>query len=229
MAAELDVWIDRGGTFTDCVGRVVSTGEVRVTKVLSGDDAPTRALRELAGLGPDAPLPSCRIRMGTTLATNALLERRGSRVGLLLPAGLGDLLAIDDQSRSDLFDLRAPRSAPLSELVEELSARVDASGRVLAPVVASEVEAALDRLVAEGAEALVVALLHAPRFPEHEREVADLARGRGLFVVCSHEVSAEPGLLGRAQTALVDAYLTPLLRRHMAKLEADVSPDSLRW
>lgn len=227
MAADLDVWIDRGGTFTDGVAVVAETGEVRVIKVLSGDDAPARAIRGLAGLGPSDPLPRCRIRMGTTLATNALLERKGSAVGMLLPAGLGDLLPIGDQARSDLFDLRAGRPAPLTDLVEVVSARVDPTGRELAPVDADEVREALARLRARGAEAVVVALLHAHRFPEHERRIATLAAQSGLFVVCSHEVSAEAGLLARAQTALVDAYLTPSLRRHMQALAREATPSSL--
>ncbi|MCU0673113.1 MAG: hydantoinase B/oxoprolinase family protein [Myxococcota bacterium] len=227
MAADLDVWIDRGGTFTDGVAVVAKTGEVRVIKVLSGDGAPARAIRGLAGLGPSAPLPSCRIRMGTTLATNALLERKGSTVGMLLPAGLGDLLRIGDQARSDLFDLRAGRPAPLTDLVEVVSARVDAAGRELAAVDPSEVRDALARLRARGAEAVVVALLHAHRFPEHERRIGTLAAEAGFFVVCSHEVSAEAGLLARAQTALVDAYLTPGLRRHMQALAREATPSSL--
>jgi 5-oxoprolinase (ATP-hydrolysing) len=227
VAADLDVWIDRGGTFTDGVAVVAKTGEVRVIKVLSGDDAPARAIRGLAGVGASDPLPRCRIRMGTTLATNALLERKGSTVGMLLPAGLGDLLQIGDQSRGDLFDLRAGRPAPLTDLVEVVSARVDVAGRELAPVDPSEVREALARLRARGAEAVVVALLHAHRFPEHERSIGLLAAEAGFFVVCSHEVSAEAGLLARAQTALVDAYLTPGLRRHMQALAREASPSSL--
>jgi 5-oxoprolinase (ATP-hydrolysing) len=227
VAADLDVWIDRGGTFTDGVAVDAATGEVCVIKVLSGDDAPARAIRGLAGLAPSDPLPPCRIRMGTTLATNALLERKGSVVGMLLPAGLGDLLRIGDQARSDLFDLRAWRPAPLTDLVEVVSARVDSTGRERIPVDPDEVHEALARLRARGAEALVVALLHAHRFPEHERRIATLAAEAGLFVVCSHEVSAEAGLLARAQTALVDAYLTPDLRRHMQALAKEAAPSSL--
>lgn len=222
MTPEFDVWIDRGGTFTDCVARRRSTGEVSVIKVLSGDDAPVRAIRQVARLGPADPLPSCAVRVGTTLATNALLERTGSPVGVLLPEGLGDLLGIDDQSRGDLFDLAAGRAAPLTDRVATLRARVGADGSVIRPVDPAEVERALEALVEAGAETVVVALLHAPRFPAHEREVAAIARARGLFVVCSHEVSAEPGLLARTQTAVVDAYLTPLLRRHLARLERAV-------
>jgi 5-oxoprolinase (ATP-hydrolysing) len=227
VAVDLDVWIDRGGTFTDGVAVVAKTGEVRVIKVLSGDDAPARAIRGLAGLGASDPLPRCRIRMGTTLATNALLERKGSTVGMLLPAGLGDLLRIGDQTRSDLFDLRAGRPAPLTDLVEVVSARVDAAGRELVPIDPSEVREALARLRARGADAVVVALLHAHRFPEHERRIATLAEDAGFFVVSSHEVSAEAGLVARAQTALVDAYLTPGLRRHMQALAQEASPSSL--
>ena len=91
MAAPMHVWIDRGGTFTDCIGRDPATGETRVAKVLSGDDAPIRGVRALLELDPDAPLPPCDVRMGTTLATNALLERKGARCVLVVQAGFGDL------------------------------------------------------------------------------------------------------------------------------------------
>ncbi|HJK90353.1 MAG TPA: hydantoinase/oxoprolinase N-terminal domain-containing protein, partial [Polyangiaceae bacterium LLY-WYZ-15_(1-7)] len=229
MAAPMHVWIDRGGTFTDCIGRDPATGETRVAKVLSGDDAPIRGVRALLELDPDAPLPPCDVRMGTTLATNALLERKGARCVLVVQAGFGDLLALDDQTRPALFDLSARRPAPLTDEVIEVEARVDATGRELTPLNVRAVRSALEAARERGAEAVVVALLHAPAGPAHERAIAAVAREVGFEQVsCSHEASASAGLLARAQTALVDAYLTPVLRRYLARLGERLPGSRLR-
>ena len=109
-------WVDRGGTFTDCIGQEPS-GAIRVTKVLSSDDAPLRGIRALLGLGPDAPIPPCELRMGTTLGTNALLERRGRACGLAITRGFGDLLEIGDQSRPEIFALPVDKPPPLHRAV----------------------------------------------------------------------------------------------------------------
>ncbi len=100
-----EFWIDRGGTFTDCIARDAETGRLRVAKRLSSDRAPLDAIRELLGLAPGAPIPPCDVRMGTTLATNALLERKGAPFALVITRGFRDLLAIGTQARPKLFDL----------------------------------------------------------------------------------------------------------------------------
>ena len=130
--ARWDFWIDRGGTFTDCIGRDPATGRLHVAKLLSSDRAPLEAIRQLLGIAADAPIPACDIRMGTTLATNALLERKGRDFALAITRGFGDLLAIGTQARPRIFDLEIRKPEQLYREVLEIDARADAGGRVLA-------------------------------------------------------------------------------------------------
>src|SRR5690606_13305004 len=123
-----DVWIDRGGTFTDCILRDRATGELRVTKVLSSDEAPLVGIRRLLGLGANDAIPPCEIRMGTTLATNALLERKGARTLLVISRGFGDVLEIGTQARPELFALEIRKPKPLYEAVLEVDARAAPDG-----------------------------------------------------------------------------------------------------
>jgi 5-oxoprolinase (ATP-hydrolysing) len=127
-------WIDRGGTFTDCIHRDRRSGALRVTKVLSSDLAPITGIRALLGLGEGAPIPPAEVRMGTTLATNALLERAGCPSVLVANEGLGDLGTIGDQTRPELFALAIEKPLRLPELVVELGARTAADGRLLRPL-----------------------------------------------------------------------------------------------
>jgi 5-oxoprolinase (ATP-hydrolysing) len=212
-------WVDRGGTFTDCIGQEPGTGALRVTKVLSSDDAPLRGIRALLGLRPDEPLPPCELRMGTTLGTNALLERKGRACALAITRGFGDLLEIGDQSRPEIFAVPIHRPPPLHAAVLELDARLDPEGRVLARPEPEALRARLRELRARGLTSLAVAVLHAYRDGTLEQEVAALARAEGFaHVSCSHEVAAAIGLLSRSDTAVVDAYLTPLLQDYFEGL-----------
>ena len=160
MSGRWQFWIDRGGTFTDCLGRDPASGEVRAVKVLSSDRAPLEGIRRLLGIAGDAAIPPCEVRMGTTLATNALLERRGVPAGLAVTRGFGDLLAIGDQSRPELFSLDIVKPEPLACAVAEVDARLAADGAVLARPDAADLAAALAGLRAAGAESLAVAVLH---------------------------------------------------------------------
>ena len=130
MAGRWQFWVDRGGTFTDCIG-VSPDGERRTTKVLSSDRSPLLGIRQLLGLAADAPIPDCELRMGTTLATNALLERRGEPCVLAITRGLGDLLVIGDQTRPDLFALDVRKPPPLTDQVIEIDVRLAADGATL--------------------------------------------------------------------------------------------------
>ncbi|MBL9101926.1 MAG: hydantoinase B/oxoprolinase family protein [Myxococcales bacterium] len=217
------IWIDRGGTFTDCVGRDPTSGRLRVVKLLSSDAAPVAGIRRLMGLPDGAEIPACRVRMGTTLATNALLERTGAACGLAISRGLGDLLEIGDQTRPDLFALAiAPRTA-LPRRVLEVDARLDRDGAALQRPDFDELAERLRSLRAEGLESLAVAVIHAHRDGALERDIADVARAAGFeHVTLSHEVAGAQGLLARVETACVDAYLTPLLRRYMQALAAEL-------
>jgi 5-oxoprolinase (ATP-hydrolysing) len=226
MAADA-LWefaVDRGGTFTDCIG-LAPDGSLHTAKILSGDAAPVAAIRAIlerhAGLAPGAGLPACRVRLGTTVATNALLERRGAALALVANRGLGDLVAIGTQERPDLFSLAIRRPTPLHARVVEVAARIGARGERLAPLDLAAAHRDLAAARAAGIDSVAIALIHAYAYPEDEARLARLARELGFgHVVASHEIAREMGLLARAETACVDAYLTPLLRRRVAELEA---------
>jgi 5-oxoprolinase (ATP-hydrolysing) len=222
-------WIDRGGTFTDCIHRDRVTGALRVTKVLSSDDAPLLGIRALLGLGADDPIPPADVRMGTTLATNALLERGGCRCVLIADEGLGDLIRIGDQTRPDLFALEIDKPQPLPETVIEVGARMGADGSVLCPVDPEPVRQALEEAHERGAESVAVSLMHAYRDGTLENQVAVIAREVGFTQVSvSHDISNELGLLGRTDTTVANAYLTPLLTHYMMELEKELGAGRLR-
>jgi len=213
-------FVDRGGTFTDCIG-VAPTGEVRIVKVLSCDDAPLVAMRRILALSDDDPLPACELRLGTTLATNALLEKTGARCALAITRGFADLLVIGDQSRPDIFALAIEHPRPLHEEVVEIDARADPTGAVLQRPDPAVLRRDLAALQARGIDSLAILVLHGTRAPALERDIADVARAVGFrHIVASHEVASEPGALARGDTAVVDAATTPLVRDYLAKLAA---------
>jgi 5-oxoprolinase (ATP-hydrolysing) len=229
VSSRWEFWIDRGGTFTDCVGRDGHTGEIRVVKVLSSDRAPLEGIRRLLGLGPGDPIPPCDVRMGTTLATNALLERKGTPFALVITRGFRDLLEVGTQQRPRIFDLCIRRPDVLYRAVLEVDARADAEGRVLVRPEPAAVRAGLDALRRKGLRAVAVVLLHAYRAPALEREIGELARQAGFErVSLSHEVANEIGMLGRGDTTCVDAYLTPLLADYVEALLSDLPGSTLR-
>ncbi len=213
-------WIDRGGTFTDCVG-VDPDGRVHVRKVLSSDDAPLVGIRALLGLPADAAIPPAEVRMGTTVATNALLERAGVPTALIITRGFEDLLEIGDQARPELFALNIVKPAPIAAWVLGTDARATPEGEPLAMP-----EPALT--LPDGVTSIAVVVLHGTRAPALERAVAAAIDARpGTHVSLSHEVDAEQGLLARAETTVVDAYLTPLIARYVARLERELAGSEL--
>ena len=229
MSNRWEFWIDRGGTFTDCLGRHPSTGEVRVAKVLSSDRAPLIGIRELLGIGERDAIPPCDIRMGTTIATNALLERKGAACGLLITRGFGDLLAIGTQARSDIFALEIRKPEVLYQQVLEVDARCDAEGQVMSRPDPSQLEAQLRELFDSGLRSVAIVVLHAYASPELEIEMGAIAERVGFeHVALSHEVAAEIGLVGRGDSACVDAYLTPLIRDYVRTLQAELPGSRLR-
>ena len=229
MSERWQIFIDRGGTFTDAIGVAPGGGEARVVKVLSSERAPIEAIRALLGLSERAAIPPCDVRMGTTLATNALLERKGARTALAITSGFGDLLRIGDQTRPELFALDIERAEPLHERVLELAARGAPDGRVLERPSAEQLSAALAELAAEGIESVAVSTLHAHRNGELERAIGAAARTAGIaHVSLSHEVAGEIGLLARTETALVDAYVTPLVQRYAEQLAAQLPGSDIR-
>src|SRR5215211_6082623 len=178
-----DFWIDRGGTFTDVVGRRPD-GTLVAHKLLSENpeaygDAAVQGMRDLLGLAPDAPIPADRIgavKMGTTVATNALLERKGERTLLLVTKGFRDALRIGYQARPKIFARQIIKPEMLYERVVEVDERVRADGTVERAPDLAAVRAALEAARHDGIQAVAIVLLHAYRYPAHEQQVAALAR-----------------------------------------------------
>ena len=222
-------WIDRGGTFTDCLGRDRANGEIRTVKVLSSDRAPLIGIRRLLGIGETARIPPCEVRMGTTLATNALLERHGAECALVITRGFRDLLEIGTQARPHIFDLDIRKPELLYKEVVEVDARCDAEGRVIARPDRKTLTRDLSKLRERGINSLAAVVIHAYRAPELEREIGDVAREMGFsHVSLSANVANEIGMVGRGDTTVVDAYLTPLIRDYVASLLAELPGSSLR-
>jgi 5-oxoprolinase (ATP-hydrolysing) len=218
-----DFWIDRGGTFTDIVGRDPE-GRLHPHKLLSENpgayrDAACQGIRELLGLKAGEAIPAGLIgsvKMGTTVATNALLERKGERLALVTTHGFRDALAIGYQARPKIFAKNIVKPEQLYAEVVELDERVLADGTVEKAIDLAQAEEALQAIKADGIEAVAIVFMHAYRYPEHEKAVADIARRLGIAQVSvSHEVSPLIKLVGRGDTTVVDAYLTPILRRYV--------------
>lgn len=217
-----EFWIDRGGTFTDVIARRPD-GSYQTLKLLSENpdlykDAAVEAVRRMMELAPDAPPPGDRIaavKMGTTVATNALLERNGAPTVFVTTQGFADALNIGDQSRPDIFALDIARPAPLHIDVVEAVERIDAWGDVLIPLDEAVARDGLIAAKARGCEAVAICLMHACRDPRHERRLADIARDVGFEQISvSHVSDPLTRFVPRARTTLADAYLTPIVRRY---------------
>src|SRR5262245_19354952 len=230
-----DFWIDRGGTFTDVIGRRPD-GSIVTHKLLSENpeayrDAAVHGIRHLLGLKPDAPIPPGRVgavKMGTTVATNALLERKGERTLLLVTKGFRDALRIGYQARPKIFARQIIKPDMLYERVVEVAERVRADVIVEQAPDLAAVRDALVRARQDGIAAVAVVFMHAYRHPEHERAVAALARELGFpQVSVSHEVSPLIKLVGRGDTTVVDAYLSPILRRYVAQVAGEMGTQSV--
>jgi len=221
-------WIDRGGTFTDCLGRSPS-GELKCAKVLSSDHAPLEGIRKILALENGAPIPACEVKMGTTIATNALLERKGRSHALMITRGFADVLQIGTQQRPDIFEIRIVKPSVLYQTVVEIDERLAASGEVLRAPDLPKIQQQLQTLRAQGIDNLAIVFLHGFAFPQHEKIVADLARSLGFQnISCSHEVCPEIGLTARGDTTTADAYLTPLLLTYLRTLEEQLPASRLK-
>jgi 5-oxoprolinase (ATP-hydrolysing) len=224
------VWtfaIDRGGTFTDVVA-TASDGGVRVEKLLSENpqyaDAAVEGIRrvleaESGTLG--------EVRMGTTVATNALLERKGERLALAITRGFGDALRIGYQARPDIFARKIVLPTMLYESVVEIDERVSADGEVLVALDEAGARASLEGIRVSGIDALAIVLMHGWAYPDHEARLADIARELGFTQISvSHEVAPLIKLIGRGDTTVVDAYLSPVLRRYVERIAAGLGGGS---
>ena len=226
-------WIDRGGTFTDIVA-INPFGQISTKKLLSSNpenyaDAAIEGVRQCLDVPKGAPLPSARIehvKMGTTVATNALLERKGEKTALAITAGLRDALEIGYQAREDIFALNIEKQAPLYSDIVEIDERMDAEGNILKAPDLEKAAAGLRTLFAQGYRSLAVVFAHAYLNPEHERAIAELARNIGFTQVStSHEASPLIRMISRGDTAVVDAYLSPVLHHYIDHVRSALQED----
>jgi 5-oxoprolinase (ATP-hydrolysing) len=223
-------WIDRGGTFTDVVARRPD-GALVTHKLLSENperyaDAAIAAIREILSLREGEAIPAHLIeavKMGTTVATNALLERKGERTVLFITRGFRDALRIAYQNRPRIFDRHIVLPEMLYSRVVEVEERIGARGEVVVPLQEESTLADLRKTYAEGYRSIAIVFMHGYRFPEHERRTAQLAKAAGYTQISvSHVVSPLMKLVGRGDTTVVDAYLSPILRRYVERLAAEL-------
>ncbi|MES0872967.1 hydantoinase B/oxoprolinase family protein [Sinimarinibacterium thermocellulolyticum] len=222
-------WIDRGGTFTDIVARRPD-GTLLTHKLLSDNpeqyaDAATAGIRAVLAMHGETLRTATidEVRMGTTVATNALLERRGEPTLLAITRGFADALRIGDQTRPRLFDLHIRLPAPLYDQVVEIDERVAADGSVVRALDEQAACAALQSAYDRGLRAVAIVLMHAWRHPRHEQRLAQLAREIGYTQIStSHDCGALIKLVGRGNLTVVDAYLTPVLRRYVDRIAAEL-------
>jgi 5-oxoprolinase (ATP-hydrolysing) len=223
-------WIDRGGTFTDIVARDPD-GRLQTLKLLSENpgryrDAAIAGIKTVLGVPLDAPIPSAvveAVKMGTTVATNALLERKGERTLLVVNRGFADVLRIGNQARPRLFDLAITLPSMLYEEVVEVAGRVGIDGEEIEAVDEHATYQMFTGARAKGITACAIVLLHAWKYPAHERRLAELAREAGFAQVsASHAVSPLLRLIPRGDTTVVDAYLSPILRRYVDQVASQL-------
>jgi 5-oxoprolinase (ATP-hydrolysing) len=221
-----DFWIDRGGTFTDVIGRDPE-GRIHALKVLSEnpeayEDAALEGIRRLLGVGSRDPIPAERIasvKMGTTVATNALLERKGEPTILVITKGLKDQLEIGYQARPDIFAKKIIKPEMLYSRVLEANERIRADGTIETPLDVEALRAGLKQAKADGFNAVAIVFMHAYAFPAHEKTAAEVARELGFAQISvSHEISPLIKIVGRGDTTVADAYLSPILRRYVDKV-----------
>ncbi len=225
MTKALEIWIDRGGTFTDILARH-GDGRLEAFKLLSQspayDDAASAGVRRALGLAPDAPIPAgavSAVKMGTTVATNALLELKGARTLFVVTQGFEDALVIGDQIRPDIFALRIDRPAPLASRTVGVAGRMTPDGDVADPLDEDKVRAALAAARAEGFQSVAAALINSYANDAQERRIEALAREAGFeHVTLSSEASPLIRFVPRASTAVIDAYLQPVLQEYVARV-----------
>ena len=227
-------WIDRGGTFTDIVAQRPD-GEIVIHKLLSENperynDAAIFGIREILEIPSDAPIPTeqiAAVKMGTTVATNALLERKGDRSIMLITKGFRDALRIGYQNRPNIFARHIVLPEMLYERVIEVEERYTAQGEELIPVQINEaLMRSLQSAYDDGIRSCAIVFLHGYRYPSHEQKIAALARDIGFTQVSvSHKVTPLMKLVSRGDTTVVDAYLSPILRRYVEQVAAELRKD----
>ena len=230
-------WIDRGGTFTDIVGRTPD-GTLKTHKLLSENpdqyaDAAVQGIRDLLGVAGGESIPPELIesvKMGTTVATNALLERQGEPTALVITRGFADALRIGYQNRPRLFDLNIELPEMLYQVVIEAEERVSAHGEVIQALDKDALSQQLQQMYDQGYRSLAIVFMHVYRYPDHELAAAELAKNIGFNQVStSHETIALMKLVSRGDTTVVDAYLSPVLRRYVDQVQAELQQTPLMF
>jgi 5-oxoprolinase (ATP-hydrolysing) len=228
-------WIDRGGTFTDIVGRKPD-GSIVIDKLLSENsshykDAAVAGIKKLLNLSQNERIPVDKIssvKMGTTVATNALLERKGDKTLLLITKGFGDLLRIGYQNRPLLFDLNIKLPELLYDRVFEVSERLDSKGNIIRDLDEESVRDTLRKAKLDGINSVAIAFMHSYLNPIHEEKIAQIASEEKFSQISvSYKVSPLMKLVGRADTTVVDAYLSPILRRYVDQVSTEL--DSTKY
>ena len=223
-------WIDRGGTFTDIVAKKPD-GKIIIDKLLSENsdaykDAAVEGIRRILELKKDDKIPTdiiSSVKMGTTVATNALLERKGDRTLLLITKGFGDLLRIGYQNRPLLFDLNIKLPELLYERVVEVSERLNEKGEVVTKLNEKEVRNSLIKAKSDGINSVAIAFMHSYINPDHENKIEQIAKEENFNQISvSHKVSPLIKLVGRGDTTVVDAYLSPILRRYVNQVSEEL-------
>ena len=223
-------WIDRGGTFTDIVAKKPD-GKIIIDKLLSENsdaykDAAVEGIRRILELKKDDKIPTdiiSSVKMGTTVATNALLERKGDRTLLLITKGFGDLLRIGYQNRPLLFDLNIKLPELLYERVVEVSERLNEKGEVVTKLNEEEVRNSLIKAKSDGINSVAIAFMHSYINPDHENKIEQIAKEENFNQISvSHKVSPLIKLVGRGDTTVVDAYLSPILRRYVNQVSEEL-------
>ncbi|MGI9403159.1 MAG: hydantoinase/oxoprolinase family protein, partial [Hyphomicrobium sp.] len=229
-------WIDRGGTFTDVVARTPE-GQILAHKLLSENpgayrDAALEGIRQFLGAATDAPIPSqliASVKMGTTVATNALLERKGDPTLLVITQGLKDQLEIGTQARAEIFARKIVKPEMLYARVVEAAERVRADGTVEKPLDLAALEAQLKQARADDINSVAIVFMHAYAYPDHERQAAALARELGFGQVsASHAVSPLIKIVARGDTSVADAYLSPILSRYVEQVSSVLAHEETR-
>ncbi len=231
--AKWQFWVDRGGTFTDIVAKAPD-GALHIKKLLSEnpevyDDAALAGIREFLELENTAPITSelvdC-VKMGTTVSTNALLERKGDATVLAITAGLQDSIEIGNQTRPETFALEIKKPDLIYSEVIGIAERILPSGEVVCPLDSVATRQSLQKAYDSGLRSVAIVLMHAYKYPEHEQKVAEIARDIGYTQVSvSHEVSPLVKIVPRGETTLVDAYLTPILQRYVDRISDGINKE----
>ncbi|MDC0196610.1 hydantoinase B/oxoprolinase family protein [Gammaproteobacteria bacterium] len=219
-------WIDRGGTFTDIIAKKPN-GKIKAIKLLSEnqdqyEDSAIEGIRRLFEIKPTETIPTHNIetiKMGTTVATNALLERKGAKTVLVVNQGYKDILRIGYQNRPDLFSLNIMLPEQLYSRVLEVSARYNAAGKELEPLNEGAITGELQAAYEDGFQSIAIVLMHSYRYKAHEQRIAEIAKDVGFDQISvSHQVSPLMKLVSRGDTTVVDAYLSPVLRHYVDRV-----------